>query len=160
MPYENDIFLSYRRFSEEWLRWTHKILVPMLRNLLQPALGNVTIYTDMATETGDPWPDEIAWNLVRSRIMVAVLSRDYFRSDWCRAEIAHMCKRQELFDSQAHDKRPSLIFPLVIDDGDCFPEKIRRMKFEEIHGFAQPYMAIDGANAEQFIILPKNWALG
>lgn len=91
MPdYEHHIFVSYRRSDEDWVRWTRDNFVRALASLLRPRLGKVGIYIDESIETGASWPHHLALNLSRSRLMVAVLSRDYFQSDWCRLELALM----------------------------------------------------------------------
>jgi hypothetical protein len=93
--YEHDIFVSYRRSDQDWVRWIRDCLVRVLRSLLRPALGQVSVYMDEAIETGASWPNHIALNHARSKILVAVLSRDYFQSDWCRLELALMRHREK-----------------------------------------------------------------
>src|ERR1700685_3166730 len=97
MPnYEYDIFVSYRRSDQEWVRWTRDNLVRALNSLLRPRLGDVKIYIDQNIEAGASWPAELALKHARSKLLVPVLSRDYFQSDWCRLELALMYAREKM----------------------------------------------------------------
>jgi hypothetical protein len=44
MGYEYDIFISYRRSDDDWVRWTREHFVHLLRSLLVPALGPVRVW--------------------------------------------------------------------------------------------------------------------
>lgn len=141
MPdYEYHIFVSYRRSDEDWVRWTREILVRALSSLLRPALGQLRIAIDEKIETGSSWPAHLAQNLSRSRLMVAILSRDYFQSDWCRLELALMHHREKQLNFRTAKNPYGLIIPLVIDDGDCFPREVRAMQPEPLHDFANPFI--------------------
>src|SRR5262245_28673833 len=93
--YEHHIFISYRRMDDEWVRWTRENFVRTLRSLLRPALGSVSIYMDEQIETGASWPAHLAHAHARSRLLVPILSRDYFSSDWCRLELSLMFHREK-----------------------------------------------------------------
>ena len=149
MPYEHDIFLSYRRSDQEWVRWTRDNLVRVLRTLLRPALGGVSIYMDESIETGASWPDHLALNHARSKLLVAVLSRDYFQSDWCRLELALMCARESAAGFRALGNPYGLIVPLIIDDGDQFPADIQMIQGQSLHNFANPFMRRDSPRQEE-----------
>src|SRR5258708_1301966 len=84
--YENHIFISYRRPDAGGVRWTRDNFVRALTSLLRPRLGPIRVFMDETIEDGAAWPNHLARSLSRSRIMVPVLSRDYFQSDWCRLE--------------------------------------------------------------------------
>lgn len=149
MPdYEHHIFVSYRRSDEDWVRWTRDNFVRALAALLRPRLGRVSIYIDEAIETGVSWPHHLALNLARARLMVAVLSRDYFLSDWCRLELALMCHREQLMKFRTPENPYGLIIPVVIDDGDCFPKEVQVMQCEPLHKFANPFIRMDSPKQE------------
>lgn len=151
MPdYEHDIFVSYRRSDEDWVRWTRDNFVHALTSLLRPGLGKVRIYIDEDIETGASWPAHLARNLSRSKLMVAVLSRDYFQSDWCCLEMTLMCRREKLVQFRTADNPSRLIIPMTIDDGDCFPPEIRAMQCEQLHQFANPFIRTDSPKQEDF----------
>jgi len=133
LDYEYDIFISYRRMDEDWIRWTNQNFVRPLRSLLRPALGNVKIFVDEQIETGTRWPDHLAHALARSRLLIPVLCPDYFNSDWCRLELALMHHR-------AKDNPATVILPFIINDGDCFPPEVQAIQAESIHDFANPFL--------------------
>lgn len=146
--YEHQIFVSYRRSDEDWIRWTRDNLVRALASLLRIRLGKVSIYTDYTIETGASWPQHLASGLSRSKLMVPVLSRDYFQSDWCRLELALMHKREQLAKFRTADNPSGLIIPVVIDDGECFPLEVQAMQGEQLHAFANPFIRIDSPKQE------------
>jgi TIR domain-containing protein len=156
MPdYEHQIFLSYRRSDNDWIRWTRENFVRALASLLRPRLGKVSIYMDELIETGASWPLHLARNLSRSKLMVAVLSRDYFQSDWCRLEIALMHRREQMSGFRTHANPFGLIIPVVIDDGDCFPPEVQAMQAEPLHQYANPFIRIDSPKQEELAEVVK-----
>lgn len=149
MPdYENDIFISYRRTDAQWVRWTRDNFVQALKSLLGVGLGRLRFFLDEGIEDGSTWPNHIAKVLSRSKIMVAVLSRDYFQSDWCRLELALMHHREKGVGYRSATDTRGLIVPVVIDDGKCFPEEVQAMQAEPLHAFANPFMLPDSPKQE------------
>lgn len=146
--YENDIFISYRRSDADWVRWTRENFVRALTSLLRVRLGAVKVFVDESIEDGASWPNHLAMSLSRSRVMVAVLSRDYFQSDWCRLELALMHHREKTGKYRTAANPRGLIIPVVIDDGDCFPVEVQAMQGEPLHKFANPFMRPDSPNQE------------
>lgn len=146
--YVHDIFVSYRRADEDWVRWTQEHFVRPLRSLLSPALGQVDIFLDQSVETGATWPAYLAHALSRSRLLIPILCRDYFRSDWCRLELSLMHHRERSEHLRTTSNPWGLIIPVIIDDGDCFPMEIRQMQSEGIHEYANPFMRSDSPKQE------------
>ena len=155
--YEHHIFLSYRRMDEDWVRWTRDNFVRPLRSLLRPALGNVRIFLDEQIEAGVSWPARLAAAHTRSRLLIPVLSRDYFNSDWCRLELALMCEREKRLGFRTPGKPQVLILPFVIDDGNCFPPEVQAMQGEAIHKFANPCMCTNTPSQEAFAEHLRQW---
>lgn len=155
--YEYDIFISYRRMDDGWIRWAKENFVRPLRSLLCPALGNVKIFIDEQIETGVSWPEDLARAHARSKLMIPILSRDFFNSVWCRLELALMCHREEITGWRTRARPDVLILPMVIDDGNCFPPQVQKMQAEKIHDFANPCMCRDGPSQEAFAARLKNW---
>ncbi len=138
--YKYHIFISYPRFDDNWTRWTRDNLVGALRSLLMPQLGKVEIYIDESIESGTSWPKDIAKGLSQSQLLLAVLSRGYFSRDWCRLEMALMYHREQLAKLRTRENPKGLIIPIVIDDGDCFPNEIKEMHPKKMHKFANPFI--------------------
>lgn len=82
--------------------------------------------------------------------MIAVLSRDYFESDWCTLEIALMRHREVLCGYRTGQNPRGLIIPVIIDDGDHFPPEVQEIQGQKIHDFANPFMRIDSPRQEEF----------
>lgn len=155
--YEHDIFISYRREENDWIRWTKDHFVRPLRVLLRPALGNVRLFIDDQIETGASWPSYLARAHARSRLLIPILSRDYFNSDWCRLELALMQHREQRLGFRSPTKPEALILPFIIDDGDCFPAEVQAMQGEAIHDYANPFIRPDSPKQEAFAEHLKNW---
>jgi hypothetical protein len=109
----------------------------------------VSIYFDDKVETGVSWPNHIALNLARSKLMVAILSRDYFYSDWCRLELALMYDREKENNMRTQQNPFGLIIPVVIDDGDCFPIEVKAMQYEGLHKYANPFICLNSPRQEE-----------
>jgi hypothetical protein len=150
LGYEYDIYVSYRRSDEDWVRWTQEHFVRLVRSLLQPGLGQVRIFVDQDIETGTAWPARLAQAHARSRILVPILCRDYFRSDWCQLELALMHDREKATNLRTVASPWGLIVPVVIDDGDCFPPEVRELQAEKLHEFANPFMRDGSPKQEAF----------
>lgn len=146
--YETDIFVSYRRSDVDWVRWTRENFVRALTSLLRVRLGAIKVFVDETIDDGASWPNHLAMSLSRSRIMVAVLSRDYFYSDWCRLELALMHHREKAGNLRTAENPWGLIIPVVIDDGNCFPPEVQAMQGEPLHAFANPFMRPDSPKQE------------
>jgi hypothetical protein len=146
--YEHDIFISYRRSDVDWVRWTRENFVRALSSLLRVRLGQIKVFVDETIDDGASWPNHLAMSLSRSRIMVAVLSRDYFHSDWCRLELALMHHREKTANLRTPENPWGLIIPVVIDDGNCFPPEVKAMQGEQLHSFANPFMRPDSPKQE------------
>jgi hypothetical protein len=155
--YEYHIFISYRRMDEEWVRWTRENFVRPLRSLLRPGLGDVRIFIDEQIETGTSWPDYLARALAHSRLLIPILSRDYFNSDWCRLELALMRHREKEMGYRTITNPAVLVLPFVIDDGHFFPAEVQSMQGEPIHKFANPCMRSDSPRQEEFAEHLRKW---
>lgn len=127
-----------------------------LSSLLRVRLGAVKVFVDETIDDGASWPNHLAMSLSRSRIMVAVLSRDYFQSDWCRLELALMHHREKVGKLRTSGNPWGLIIPVVIDDGNCFPAEVQAMQGEPLHAFANPFMRPDSPKQEAMADVLRN----
>ena len=154
--YEYDIFISYRRSDKDWVRWTRDNFLRALQSLLRLRLGEVKVFIDESIECGASWPPHLAASLSRSRIMVPVLSRDYFQSDWCRLELALMHHRETAVNMRTPANPFGLIIPIVIDDGNCFPQEVQAMQGQPFHAFANPFIRTDSPKQEELAEVLKD----
>ena len=152
MPdYEYHLFLSYRRSDSHWIRWARENVAEILATLLRPSVGNVKLFVDdqIEGETGMSWPSRLARALARSRLLVPLLSRDYFNSDWCRLELALMREREARCQLRCMSNPAVLIVPFVYDDGECFPVEVQEMQAKRLHDYCNPFVRPDSPNYER-----------
>ena len=124
--YEYDLYISYEHSAliEEWLR-------PFINRLEQyvNVLGGrpVSIFMDYRVlESGSAWRSGIAHALVRSRLLLAVVTPGYFRSSFAIAEWQTFEERER----RINWNMPNLIFPVVVvDPGKHAPEWFSRRQF-------------------------------
>jgi hypothetical protein len=148
--YEHHLFISYRRSDKLWTRWARENVADGLKRFLLPAFGDVSVFVDDQIEAGSPWPNHLARALARSRLLVPLLCRDYFRSQWCTLELKLMMERQRLCGLSTGANDTVLIIPFVYDDDESFPPEIRAIQSEQIHVYANPYVRPDTPNYEPF----------
>ena len=92
-----------------------------------------------------------------SRLLIPILSRGYFDSDWCRVELALIHHREQQCGLRTLAIPDGLILPLVIDDGDSFPAEIQRIQSKRIHDFANPCMRPDSPRQEELAEQLRLW---
>jgi hypothetical protein len=148
VPYQYDVFLSYRR-ANEWPRFVNNIFAPMFRHWLGTTLGYAPkIFFDVEEiETGDSWPHRLATGIALSKIMVCLWSAEYFNSEWCQAELAHMMARMEQ-TKQGPNPLP-LVLALVIHDGETISPHLGHIQRFPIQKYANPWIARDSRRAEE-----------
>lgn len=132
MSYSYDVFLSYPRkgFSGEWVRnHFYDLLVGYLNDELA---HEPRVYYDAQQPVGVDWPEHLREALLTSKVLVAVWSPPYFRSDWCVAEWHSMRQRQ----IQLHHENPGvahrLVFPVVFNDGQTFPAEAQATQWADL----------------------------
>lgn len=158
--YEYDIFISYRRVDEPWIRWTKENFVAPLRSFLSLRPNGVKIFLDENIESGASWPNYLAQAHARSRLLIPVLSRRYFDSEWCRLELALMHEREKNCGYRCAAKSQGLIHPVVIDDGNCFPITVKDMQGKRLHSFANPFLKLETPSQQNLTEEIRNWCPG
>ncbi|HNH46779.1 MAG TPA: toll/interleukin-1 receptor domain-containing protein [Myxococcota bacterium] len=121
MSYSYDVFISYRRSPAQARDWTQHVLYPTLRTWLENELNlkpeQIFIDTEHLSDNGLPWPPKLREAILGSKVLVAVLSPQYFESDWCRTELYSMLERQQRTGGRC-------VYLLQVFDGDCYPPEI------------------------------------
>jgi hypothetical protein len=150
MTYQYDVFVSYRR-TNDWPRYVEKLFYPMLQHWLDTTLGRASpVYLDVRLkETGQSWPHKLAEALSASKVMVCLWSKEYFDSDWCRAELSHMLARRAHVAGDAAP--PPLILAVLIHDGEDLqndPDLGDIQQFALQH-LSNPWMTEGSSSAEQ-----------
>ena len=86
--FKNDLFISYRRSSNEGQDPWVDNFCDAVRAQLRDLVGDVQMWRDTAElRAGNAWRPEIADAVDSSGIFLALISRTYFDSDECRKEL-------------------------------------------------------------------------
>jgi hypothetical protein len=135
MSYEYDVFVSYRR-HREWPVWVRDLFMPLFSHWLGEELGReAAVFVDDQIETGDSWPQRLGHSLGRTRVLVALFSRQYFASPWCLRELQHVLLRERSCGFRTAQNPAGLIVPAYIHDGEDFPHQVRHIQAAQL----QPY---------------------
>ena len=138
MGYEYDVFVSYTRRAGAG-RWVKENFFPALRESLDNEMPREpAFYVDWEQETGVSWPESLEHALLRSRVMVAVLSPPYFRSPWCAAEWASMCARNQVLGLASPHNPQNLIHGVRYADGDHFPPEASALQLRDFSSWTVP----------------------
>lgn len=97
--FQNDLFVSYRRTSNEGEDpWVDNFCASV-RAQLRDLVGDVQIWRDTAElRAGDAWRPEIAEAVDSAGVFLALISRTYFDSDECRKELDRFLGRLKAAD--------------------------------------------------------------
>lgn len=138
MGYEYDVFLSYTRRGggDVWVReHFHRALKEWLGNEMA---DEPRIFVDWNQDPGLSWPDNLERALLRSKVMVAVFSPPYFRSEWCRAEWESMLARHEALGYGTADHPRHLVLPVRFADGQHYPPEARAWQQRDFTPWNKP----------------------
>lgn len=142
--FRNDVFVSYRRASNESQdRWVDQFC-DSVRAQLNDLVGDVRMWRDTAElRAGDYWRPEIADAVDSSAIFLALISRTYFDSDECRKEFDRFLGRlkspegsegRKLVPIFKHPPKPDQELPAELD-------QIGRHEFFALH--PKPWRELD-----------------
>jgi TIR domain-containing protein len=135
MAYRYHLFISYKR--GDWTPWIRDIFRPEIERYLQPEIQEkLEIFVDERIEDGKSWPIELSISLACARLLLPVLSVEYFGSDWCRRELAHMLEREARLGFRKNGNAEGLIAPIWLFDGDKFPNLVQDIQAPRFHEFA------------------------
>ncbi len=143
--YEFDVFVSFdsSMLLKEWV--PH--FVAMLRNQLEVQLpGPLAIFADLhEIDLGSRWQDEIMRQLLRSRVMLALITPRYFRRQSTAREFLTFLRR-----TQAVDR--SVLFPVMLAGNyKEFPPQVQQLQLFDMSKFRMqhlPNMLSSGLYAE------------
>jgi len=136
--YEYDVFLSYTRRGggDVWVRdHFYRALREWLGNEMA---AEPRIFVDWNQETGVAWPDNLERALLRSKVMVAVFSPPYFRSEWCVAEWESMLERHRTLGYGTADHPRHLVLPVRYADGRHYPPEAQAVQQRDFTPWNKP----------------------
>lgn len=157
--YEFDVFISYCRL-DEWPQWVQKYFFPLFKHWLSSELGRkANVFVDYKMDAGLSWPAQLGKTLARSAVLVPLWTRNYFSSEWCTAEFAHMLARERECQYRTENRPLGLIIPAIIHDGEDFPWDIGHINHINLHEHkcVNVRMTSDGLTAELLSALIRDW---
>jgi hypothetical protein len=125
--YEWDVFLSYSRSSESG-RWVRQLFYPHLRKWLDEYAARPlkVFYDENATSDSGNWPQSVQQGLLRSRLMISVVTPAYFGSRWCKAEWESMRARERSENVAAGASGDVLIYTIAFANPNGLPLDAKR----------------------------------
>lgn len=133
LQYEYDFFVSYRRHDPKVVEWVRGSLVSYLKPLVEAELGRTVVpFVDEQIEAGDMWSRRLEKALKTSAVLVPLLSKLYFTSEWCAREYDHFRDRETATGFRTDDRPEGLIVGAAIHDGDDFPDHVRELQFADL----------------------------
>jgi hypothetical protein len=149
MAYEHHVFVSYAH-GDLWTPWVRKTFVPRLKGYLELEAGSLEIFVDDQIQTGARWESVLKRKVARSKLMLSLISAEYFHREWCRKEMALMLEREDTLGLVGHDDNYGLLIPIRLGDGDSFPNLIGRIQHHDFEAFADPDLPAGSLRASNF----------
>lgn len=141
MGYEYEIFVSYRR-SVTIGTWVKEHLVPLLEaRLCEVAEADIRLSCDYRMATGTRWPEELKHRIAASKVLLAIWSADYFRSDWCMAEWQSFRRREEVLGLFTASRTDGLVYPIRYADGEYFHPEAKNAQWKDLASLNYPHEA-------------------
>jgi len=99
------------------------VFIPELTAWLAPKrIHGVKFFYDYdRIEVGNNWPEALRTGLSTSRLLLPVLTANYFGRPWCRRELAIMLERQKQLGLCTLGNIRGLVVPIQVFDGDKYP---------------------------------------
>ncbi|RZQ63379.1 toll/interleukin-1 receptor domain-containing protein [Amycolatopsis suaedae] len=136
--YKYDVFISYSRQGsvQKWLlNHFHKKLEECLADQYAPA---PKVYVDRSMPRGVHWPSHLQQAIRHSKIILPLLTPNYFESNWCMAELRSMQERQKALGLGTVERPQTLIHPVLYSDSDNFPDEGREYSWWDFKAYANP----------------------
>ena len=136
--YKYDVFISYcRRGTVQ--KWLLNHFYDKLRECLADQFAPPPeVYMDRVMPRAVHWPSHLQIALRHSKIMIQLLSPNYFTSRWCMAELRSMRAREEMLGLAGPDIAQGLIYPILYSDSENFPAEARQRSWVDFKEFANP----------------------
>lgn len=136
--YKYDVFISYCRYGsvQRWLlnHFYEKLGECLADHFAPPP----KVYMDRAMPRAVHWPSELQIALRHSKIMIQMLTPNYFESKWCMAELSSMRAREEILGLAGPEISQGLIYPILYSDSENFPTHERLRSWVNFKEFAHP----------------------
>ena len=136
--YKYDVFISYSRrgsVQKRLLNHFHPKLRECLDDQFAPPLK---VYMDRAMRRAVHWPSDLQVALRHSKIMIQLLTPNYFTSKWCMAELFSMRARENMLGLAGPEISQGLIYPILYSDSDNFPDEALQRAWVDFKEYAHP----------------------
>ncbi|WP_141997432.1 TIR domain-containing protein [Amycolatopsis cihanbeyliensis] len=136
--YEFDVFISYSHIGSA-SKWLVNNFYPKFQDCLADQIAPAPkVFVDRTMHRGVAWPEKLATVLLRSKILIPVLTPPYFESAWCMAEWRSMCEREKVLGIADSGRPQGLIYPILYSDSDNFPEEGKMRSWWDFKDVATP----------------------
>ncbi|GAB3444007.1 TIR domain-containing protein [Actinophytocola sediminis] len=136
--YKFDVFISYSRRGNVQ-KWLLNHFYPKLQDCLADQLAPApTVYIDRLMPHGVHWPSSLKKALRHTKIMIPVLTPQYFESRWCMAEWRSMREREKLLGLADLEIPQSLRYPILYADSQNFPDEGRELAWQDFKEHSMP----------------------
>lgn len=151
MTYDTDVFISYahidnvplKKDESGWITIFHRALESRLTQLMGE---KPKIWRDPKLQGNDEFAEEIVSKLHKAKILLAIISPRYLKSQWCMKELQGFIKAAES-SGGLHDDNKSRIFKIVKTyvPYEEHPDEIRGLlgfeffHFDELDEKCRPY---------------------
>ena len=133
------------------------IFCPLFYHWLGEELPGVTVFLDYEVETGASWPRSLGQALSQSRVLVPLLSRQYFSSSWCQLEFGHMLAREAKCGFRTAGRASGLIVPAHIHDGESFPARAREIQAAQLQLYTNVRLSRESRTEELLSEEIRRW---
>lgn len=122
--YSYEVFISYRQDSSA-ASFAKNQFLKAFRSALWDALAAESlppVFLDVAEiHVGDQWPVRLQNGIKESRVMIALLTPSYFRSEWCMSEFAS-------FEAREKQKGVQLIVPVCYSNSTYVLQQVGNIR--------------------------------
>ena len=112
MPDGPEVFISYRVLDNHpppdgpARGFVDYLLTQIRYDLTQLGIPDAILWQDRSKiAPADDWNDKILSALNSAELFIAILSKNYITSDWCKKELDTMTSRVETLDARARERR-------------------------------------------------------
>jgi len=136
--YKYDVFISYCREGSV-RKWLLNHFYDKLRECLADHFAPPPkVYMARKMSRAVHWPSDLEIALRHIKIMIQLLTPNYFESEWCMAELRSMQAREKLLGLAGPEISQGLIYPILYSDSENFPIDERLRSWVDFKEFAHP----------------------
>ncbi len=113
-------------------------------------VGRLDVFVDDQIQSGARWENILKRKVTRSKLMIPLLSANYFHRPFCLQEMSLMFEREKQLNLIGNDENYGLLIPVRLGDGASFPDLIGRVQYHDFEDYADPDLPAGSARASEF----------